>query len=209
MGKKRLILGSSIIIFGLGLFCIVYFSLVNKDNNEYLNYKVSSAEADYDILDGINALEEKAPIVVKVKYTGKRIIKEWKDTSGQVLEKSSETTLKVSEVLKGSLNSDSPNITVYEPAHFENNTFVSIEGYNLMQNGKDYILFLRPMPDDEAYIIVGMYQGKYDLSSSELATPAKSVNKYEDIIDKEYFGDNIEGFNKLKTQVLKKYKNNK
>jgi hypothetical protein len=225
MNKKRLVLGSSILV-GLSLFFLINLSFENKDPedkissdfsavkaeqaNEYNENNDSSPvailSADHMILDDLNTLEERSTLVVKAKFEGNRTLKEWTEISTDVvIATGSESEIKVSKTLKGEIKSNSPYIKIYEPAYFKDNVFVSVEGYNLMNEEKEYILFLRPMKDDETYVIVGMYQGKYDLSSSELVKYDKSIETYKDIKEIEFIGEDIEFFNKLKTQVLKKY----
>ncbi len=110
------------------------------------------------------------------------------------------------DVLKGTLpKSQSKKITVYEPAYFEEGNYISVEGYNLMNDGNKYLLYLKPMIDDDSYVIVGMYQGKYALDSPDLVKNTPNIKSYHDIKNVEYFGDNVEGFNKLKKQVKEKY----
>lgn len=181
--KKRLIFSLSILV-GLSLFFLANLSLENKDHKdkEYSNvYRVKAdqtnednekngslaiaiVEADHFFMDDINDLEEVSTLVVKAKYTGNRTLKEWTDIpTGEVIVKGSESKVKVSGILQGEINSNSPIITIYEPAYFEDDIFVSI---------------------------------------------VKSIRTYKDIENVEYFGENVEGFNKLKTQVLKNIKNN-
>lgn len=215
MKKKQLILSLSIIT-GLSLLFLVNWFFESEDKvdsnvaavdiDHENEHTVNIAHADYFPIENIDILEERSTLIVNAKYTGNRTLKEWTDIStGEVIATGSESEININEILKGDINSNSSAISVYEPAYFEDNTYVSIEGYNLMNEEDNYLLFLRPMENEEAYVIVGMYQGKYNVNSTESLEPVKSVKVFKDIKDTEYFGDNIEGYNELKTQVLKKY----
>ncbi|MGX9135092.1 hypothetical protein ACWV26_12090 [Rummeliibacillus sp. JY-2-4R] len=207
MKKKELIWGFALMSSAVAL--LISFSVFSKTKNnaEYLNAKVAILEADYDLLGDIDNLKEKSTLIVKGKFTGNRTLTEWKDEpTNTVTATGSKSEIQIVEVLKGTFpKSQSKKITVYEPAYFENGIYISIEGYNLMHDGNNYLLYLKPMIDDDSYVIVGMYQGKYDLDSPDLVKNTKNIKSYNDIKNVEYFGDNIEGFNKLKKQVKEKY----
>lgn len=207
MKKKRLFWGFSLLLVIVAV--VLSYSQFSKanNNNHSSQAKVAVLEADYDLMNDINEVDKNSTLIVKGKYTGNRTLKEWIDEStNTVTAVASRSEIHVEKVLKGVLKKDT--ITVYEPAYFKDDIFVSIEGYNLMEKGHNYLLFLRPMKNDETYVIVGMYQGKYDLDLSEPVKRVSKIKKYEDLKGIEYFGENIEGFNKLKKEVKEKYKLN-
>ena len=207
MKKKKLILGFVLLFSAITLLISLPTFSKTNDNTDYLNTKVANLEADYDLVGDIDNLDENSTLIVKVKYTGNRTLKEWKDeATNTVTATGSKSEVQIVDVLKGTLpKSQSKKITVYEPAYFEDGNFISVEGYNLMNDGNKYLLYLKPMIDDDSYVIVGMYQGKYDLDSPDSVKNTKNIKTYNDIKNVEYFGDNIEGFNKLKKQVKEKY----
>ncbi|MCU5375931.1 hypothetical protein OCA08_02055 [Bacillus cereus] len=176
---------------------------VTKDMSEY---KVQSNNwADYRVYADTNELEHSSPIIVCGEFTGKRRVKEWKDSeTNEVVQKASESEMKINKIYKGNITSGS-TIKIYEPARFENSQFHSMEGYNLVQKNKEYVLFLRPSTEKDTYIIVGMYQGKYDMSNKKEAKEKRTIQKYREIEQEEYFGDETESFNKLKNEVIQKY----
>lgn len=97
--------------------------------------------ADYRVYADTNELENSSPIIVHGEFTGKRSIKEWKDSeTNEVVQKASESEIKINKIYKGNIESDS-NIKIYEPARFENSQFHSIEGYNLVQKIKTMYCF--------------------------------------------------------------------
>lgn len=107
------------------------------------------------------------------------------------------------KVHKGEV-SKGEEIGVYEPAYISENGFHSIEGYNLMNKKGKYLLYLRTKKDGN-YSVLGLYQGKYDLNETSTLNELKKFRSYEDVQDREYLGDEVEHFNKLKKENLKKY----
>ncbi len=174
-----------------------------KDISEY--QVLSNNWVDFRVYADTNELEDSSPIIVRGEFTGKRSIKEWKDSeTNEVVQKASESEMKINKTYKGKLENGS-NIKIYEPARFENSQFHSIEGYNLVQKNKEYVLFLRPSTEQNTYIIVGMYQDKYDMSNKKEVKEKRAIQKYKEIQQDEYFGDDTERFNKLKNEVIQKY----
>ncbi|WAA10991.1 hypothetical protein [Fervidibacillus albus] len=209
--KKKVIWGV-VLLFGFALITILYSQSLRantdraEENNEeqYTEAKVTVIEADYDLMENIQEVDQSSTLIVKGTFTGNRTLKEWVDEpTNTVVATASKSDVQVEKVLKGEL--ENKTISVYEPAYFQDQRFISIEGYNLMEKGHDYVLFLRPMKDDETYVIVGMYQGKYDLDVSEPVKQLQNIQTYEDIKGVEYFGGNIDQFNELKSQVKKRY----
>lgn len=117
----------------------------------------------------------------------------------------SKSEVQIKRVYGGDL-AEGQMIDIYEPAFFQDDVFDTMEGYNLMNEEGEYVLFLRGTSDGDAFAIIGMYQGKYDISTSKLARQAQNGEKYQDVADLEYFGDNVKHFNERKQEVLKKYK---
>ncbi|HHK5537143.1 TPA: hypothetical protein ACQUHH_005730 [Bacillus mobilis] len=174
-----------------------------KDISEYK--VLSNNWADYRVYADTNELEHSSPIIVRGEFTGKRRVKEWKDSeTKEVVQKASESEMKIIKIYKGNITSGS-TIKIYEPARFENNQYYSMEGYNLVQKNKEYVLFLRTSTEKDTYIIVGMYQGKYDMSNQKEVKEKRTIQKYKEIEQDEYFGDETERFNKLKNEVMQKY----
>ncbi|KXG11171.1 hypothetical protein PNH38_01175 [Anoxybacillus rupiensis] len=207
MKKKQFIFGFVLLLVTIAaMISYWHFSSVTY-NNQSSQTKVAVLDADYDLMNDINEVDRNATLIVKGKFIGNRTLKEWVDEpTNTVTATASKSEIRVEKVLKGELKKK--EIAVYEPAYFMNDTFVSIEGYNLMQERHNYLLFLKPMIDDDTYVIVGMYQGKYDLDSPDPVKRISSIKEYKNLKDIEYFGDHIEEFNKLKKQVKEKYQLN-
>ncbi|MDX8363425.1 hypothetical protein [Cytobacillus sp. IB215316] len=168
------------------------------------NASVVKSMADFDLYDDITEVEEYADLIIKGKYTGERDQKDF-FKGGHLVQTTIESEIEIKKVYKGDKNKKDI-ITVFEPAYFKNDQFVSIEGYNLVNEKGNYVLLLRESSTSHGYVIVGMFQGKYDLSKQEEAKKQNKVEKYEDIKDLEYFGDEYGRFNKLKKDVKEKYK---
>lgn len=120
------------------------------------------------------------------------------------------TKIKVNTIIENkSLVADLPNeIFIYEPNNFHFDTYMSMEGYNLMQNNKDYILFLRhieaPMgynyKNDEiiTFIPTSTYYGKYEMENDEFpeAILLKREIMYKDVKDQAILTEKQEIINK-------------
>lgn len=164
------------------------------------NIKIVSSEADFDIYNTLPELEAKSPIVVRAKFTGERKINEYKGAQGETAYTNSISTIEVQKVLKGNIGEET-TIHIFEPGYLKGDVYSNVEGYNLLNEKGDYILFLRKDVNKDAYTVVGMYQGKYDLNAPAQVSSAESKTS----IDKEYLGENVTQFNNLKAEVLAKY----
>ncbi|OUQ85139.1 hypothetical protein B5G50_28385 [Brevibacillus brevis] len=183
-----------------GAFSYKELSTTEKD------YRVAMNQADFILFENIEEVEKYSGYIVQAEFTGKRSLKEWNLGEGDV-KTASESEVKIQKVHKGSLK-EGDTISVYEPAYFEGDVFDTVEGYNLMNEEGTYVLFLRDTGDKEGYAIIGMYQGKYDISAGMQNTKAKKAqptDTYRSLEESEYFGENVEQFNKLKKEVLEKY----
>ncbi|MED1955100.1 hypothetical protein [Brevibacillus centrosporus] len=167
--------------------------------------KVYSIQADYKTFDGYNDLESHSPIIVQVKYSGERETV-FPKVIGDFLPYS-KTKVNVKSVIKGDLE-EREEITVLEPAALDDkkNIFITTEGYNLLNKKGKYTLFLRETPLKDTYQIVGMYQGKYDHAiTKESKKDDNQVVTFDEVEGEEVFGENVNHYNKLKKQVLKKH----
>ena len=175
-------------------------SKMNPKRKETSNYKIvnSLGQTDYIIMKNLNQLEKYSTLIVKVQFTGKR------NTIDQNGVRASKSLVQIKKIYKGKANRRS-FISVYEPSYFFNKTFYSLEGYNVMNDKDHYLLFLRPLDEDKTYVIVGMYQGKYNLDSSNSVKKLKTATKYKDIESIEYFVDKIELYHQMRIEVKKKY----
>jgi hypothetical protein len=165
------------------------------------NTKIISHHADFIIYEELAELEKSADLIVLAKFTGQRELNEYKTEEGHTFLKNSISTVKILKSFKGDIDVDS-TIQTFEPGFFQKeNEYVTVEGYNLMNEDGEYILFLKKNLEGPVHTIVGMYQGKYDVSKSNQVNAR--VNQTD--IKSEYLGENVEHFNKLKQEVLTKY----
>lgn len=168
------------------------------------SYKIASTHADYVVFEDLKELEEHADLIIKAKFSGDRELKNWY-INDEIVETAAKSFVKVNKVYKGTL--DEKIISIYEPAYLTEDTFVNIEGYNLLNEEGNYILFLRKNLVDETYVIVGMYQGKYNLNIDPAKKYQASKNKSieKSILESyDYLGEEDQ-FYVLKQQVHKKY----
>lgn len=141
-----------------------------KDFTLAVNYQsgqesVSIADAKMDYYKTLEEMEAASDVVVRgTKLTGKERI----ETSaiGTLLASFTDSSFKVSRVIKGNEKKDS-TITVAEPVASFKGVIASVEGYKIMKEGHEYILFLKKVPNMEHfYGVSGVYQGKLSVDQS-------------------------------------------
>lgn len=200
--KKRwpLIVAAALVLGGI----VAYTSFDTKET--YANINIVSGDAAFRTFSSIDELEEYSELVVLVEFTGDREYYQRNDEKGRPMVKLSKSTVEVKKVLKGDVQKKD-TITVFEDAYIADDRYITTEGYKWMNEDGKYILFLRSQPVNDTYVINGIYQGKYDVN---IKTKAKEYeNKKDAFLDpqSEYMGHDfeLEEFNKLKDQALKKY----
>lgn len=163
----------------------------------------------------LEQLEKISPVIVKVKVDS--------DSSREIYEEATLTKVNVKEVFKGNLDKES--IYVFEPFYILTDPPIiinSLDGYNLMNTESEYILFLRDMkdsnytPDDTIYMPTTTLLSKYSINNTLLKlNSAKLINdevKYYNVKGLDIINNNlkdIEKYNDMKLNVLKKYTNRK
>lgn len=165
---------------------------------------VSAGDADMIIYSTLEEVEESAELIVEVELVGKRARKNI-FLNSMVIESYGLAKVKVNQVYKGDVQVGD-ELTVAEPGYFDvSGKYVSFEGYKAMDKEGRYILFLRTGSNNEQ-IVIGLYQGKFDLTlpqlEQEMTNARISVAEFD---ERDYVGDSVWQFNKLKQQVLEKY----
>ncbi|QDX94379.1 hypothetical protein EEL30_20075 [Brevibacillus laterosporus] len=94
-----------------------------------------------------------------------------------------ETDTKVIPVLQDAAYIDSPS------KHQDD--LLTIEGYEPMEKGREYLLFLSKTNDGESYNLLGVYQGKFDINESDKVQGLASENSH---------------YQNLRDEVVEKYK---
>ncbi|MFC7441392.1 hypothetical protein [Laceyella putida] len=86
------------------------------------------------------------------------------------------TDFKVTQTIKGSVNGKT--IRILETGGFDGNNHYTVEGNKIMDKNQSYVLFLQkyqgPVTAEEAYVIIGAYQGKFAVNGNEVS-PAREV----------------------------------
>lgn len=163
----------------------------------------------------LEQLEKMSPVIVKVKVDSY--------SPREMYEEATLTKVTVKEVFKGNLDKES--IYVFEPFYMITNPPIiinSLDGYNVMDKDLEYILFLRDMkdsnytPDDTIYMPTTTLLSKYSINNTILKlNSVKLINnevKYYNVKGLDIINNNlkdIEKYNDMKLNVLKKYTNRK
>jgi len=155
--------------------------------------KVVSSSADYPQYHNVGQLDSRADLIIEGIFSGDRRVQHWYGADDQLIFSASLSTVSVAKRIKGS---SEDNIQIIEPAYLDKDTLYTVEGYNLMSTKSKYLLFLKQNPDG-TYMLLGMYQGKYNLDD----ITAESE-------DEKYFtnhSDQKEHYKKLKEQISRGY----
>ncbi|PWK16508.1 hypothetical protein [Tumebacillus permanentifrigoris] len=202
--KKVLVaLGVTIAITG-----VLVFSITGSADPNLAKTKVASSEANYPLYKDLEEVEKASSVVVVARYQGERENYEVKPAGlpGVTLSK---TQVHVERVIKGDLEKGK-KLTVYEEGAIVKGTYVNTEGYKWMDKKGEYLLFLRKISDEQAFAIVGIYQGKFDLSNHSKKQAGETITQLTAALsdqEVEFLGDaqDFERFTKLKDQAVKKY----
>ncbi|WP_223066068.1 hypothetical protein [Paenibacillus caui] len=179
MKPGRLFLGILLLLLAGG----VYFGIQTKASfisnvqlDSYMNHdnvllslidseRVSSIYF-YNEIKTAGELEKQSALIVKAKVTEDR-----KNYSHAV-----RSGVQVLEVYKGNGSLKGSKIYIFEPSNFLDTNYFSFGGYQLMQTGKEYILFINPLKkpkhysykNDEAisYMPVSSHYGKFPLQEA-------------------------------------------
>lgn len=161
--------------------------------SEKSELKVISSSADYPQYHNIGQLDSMADLIIEGIFSGERRVQHWYGSDDQLIFSASLSTVSTVKTIKG--NSEN-NIKIIEPAYLEKETLYTIEGYNLMSNKSKYLLFLKQNPDG-TYMLLGMYQGKYNLDNLKTESG-----------DEKYFTNDSgqrDHYAKLKEQISRVY----
>lgn len=230
MAKLRKFIWLIIIIILLGNFILAFnisqSFIEDTDINLHINNKdisYESVEYEEDItksfiknedIANLDRLEKISPIIVKAKVDD--------SAKREIYEGTTLTKVIIKEVFKGDLNQDS--MYVFEPfdCYNEDNLsyLYSLDGYNIMNEDSEYILFLREIkdsnytPDDNIYMptttLLSKYPAKNKMLISNNFNLINDQVKYYNVKDLDIISNNsrdIEKYNEMKLNVLKKYEN--
>lgn len=192
------------------------------ENYEYITNSEHDVYKSYQDIEKLSEMEKISEVIVKVSVDneGKRLIYD-----GCVL-----TDCKVEEVYKGKIKNNT--IAVFEPVECNYNDIISCaNGYNLMNDKDEYILFLTPVEgkvfesESDIYVLTTIVYSKYDVSIEDKATIFDEDLLYGEILYREceenevllssseayeeawgYENNVYQCFYNLKEQVVKKYK---
>jgi len=174
------------------------YSVQLSDAKEY-DYFAASVENYED-------LEKISDVIVKISVTNERKLFPHTTTKTKVI---------VEEVWKGEVQTGQP-IFIYEPAHFSyivSKSFESIGGYQLMEEGKEYYLFLQNLNAPEGYSLSKKEKNSYLPSTASFSKfpvqegEVKLADKQRLNRDQYHYGEiqNLEIITSKET-VLSKYK---
>lgn len=196
--KKLVILLSSILVLTFIGFSYNGFGEASE------TLEVVTEHGDFETFESVSELDTTADVVIKAKFTGNSEVEDFYQ-SGILIDSAQKSEMKVIKSYKGSLNTND-EIAVYEPGFVKDGQLTTMEGYVPINDKGTYVLFLRDNKDG-TYVGLGVYQGKYDVSNSKKEEPFEEYKiTPQELKERDFMGDHPEHFNKLKEDVLKKYK---
>lgn len=214
-----------VIFLSIGVGVLTRFSYVQEDVSvgNYLDeadkYKVSLDEDPKyleiyfdNMIDNLSQLKEESDVIVKVRASIERL-----NYMRAILSR-----VDVLEVYKGSDVKKGDHIYLYEPSNFSAASFYYVMGgYNIMQSGQEYIVFLKHLKIPEGYrykgneavsfVPISTYYGKYPMNG--IGTPnlinedliKKGAITYDDVKDFDLITTNkdiLAKYNAFKEEVL-------
>lgn len=202
--KKIKFIIALVLLLGLGTF--TFFKV--KSPLPPSNMVVSSAKliSQYNTA---NAMVNSSPVIV-IGVKGSEKVDFSYDDAGMIDRYGTVSEFKVKKVIKnetGNTIKDKETISVLENAAYDKKTnkLYSVEGYQLMNENKRYILFLQPNkstwgPYVDSYEIKGVVYGKFAFGKDK-----KERNNQDSIESSAYAGDMKKDHDKLYEEVAKMY----
>ena len=158
MRKSNKFFLSGLIIVLVSSVIVGIMTRLSIEDNSYLgkyisfsegtNYKLSLQEDDNftriyfdNNISNIKELEDKSDVVIKVKVTPKR----------EVFSQAVRTKVEVLDVYKSDTIKEHSEIYIYEPSYFISNQYISMGGYNIMEEDKEYVFFLKNLTVPNGY----------------------------------------------------------
>ncbi|AEB76817.1 hypothetical protein [Clostridium botulinum] len=219
MKKERVF---SYIILILIVICVIVGFIVRRSFVDDTNFNDYKGKMDnYSIqylgtrsykqyfncnIKNYNELEKDSTFILKVKLSGSR-------------EKLSSTTLSqvtVLDIYKGDSIKKGQKIYIYEPSFIENDMYWCSNGYNLMLNDTEYIVYLNSLkvPDGynktekekNSYMFTTLEFSKFDINNKNNVNNLYSVKDFDNgkIKYNDLKNDNVVVVNK---DILEKYTN--
>lgn len=194
------------------------YSFINDNSIIYTSDKyeedITKSFVKNKNIQNLKALEDISPIIVRVKVDD--------SAPRDLYEGTTLTKVIVEEVYKGSLEKE--YIYLFEPFDvFEgenSNRFIySIDGYNILKNDSEYVLFLKSMKDStytserNIYLPTTTSLSKYKVENKDVSTVDKyklenNSIKYRDVEDLDIITSDentMNKYNEIKDEVIKKY----
>jgi hypothetical protein len=146
-------------------FIVVAFTLyiiLNQDQSEANSYEYVITEAKIIAPQSFEQLDAESEVVIKGTKIGVSEVEfDYYQTISEV---------RINKIFKDQTNqlTSGKTILVQESAAIQGNRIYSREGYKLMNNEEEYLLFLRPnLTEPNMFTIKGVYYGKVPLEPLE------------------------------------------
>lgn len=206
----------SVIILGLGLLSFGvtiaflrtdHFLTDKKPQVAYMN-----SEAKIDGVADFKELDDRAEIIVKGTKTKvlNNVIN--KDAEGMVIDYHTDSEVQIDQVYKGESSGISENkqLLVRENGAVdqvgETTVFYGVEGYQLMNEDEEYLLFLSPsLTDANVYFIEGVYYGKVPVDADQNLGKSATSSNLSTLEYRDEDSAKPEKLNQIFAEALQKY----
>lgn len=196
------------------------FNKIKNEMNDYIvnydNHIDSYGEIFNADIDSFEKLQKESQFILEVKLSGTR-----KNLYGTVL-----SEVEVLNVYKGDTISKREKIYLYEPSSIYGYLYYCLGGYNLMNNGNEYMVYINELKVPNEYDKTEIQEKSYMFTSLQFSKFNTETNyidvvynlddfyngdiKYKDIKDMEFIPldrKTLEIYNNIKKQSLL-FKNN-
>ncbi len=179
---------------------------INKEKYDTYGVSINGDSAYNEIyfekINDFTELQHKSNVILRVTPTEER-----SNLAQSVLSK-----VKVIEVYKGKDIKKGEFVYIHEPNQFANEVYMSTNGYNLMTEGNEYIVFLKHLTIPENYTYKGQEEKTFVFVSSQFGKYSLNL-KQNMLINREKAVDLSIPYNEIKEQdilttdslVLEKY----
>ncbi|MBB3905939.1 hypothetical protein [Anoxybacteroides rupiense] len=143
----------------------------HSSSSKPIEKKIISDHAKTDSFESLNGLEQKSPIIVIGKKVGKLSTQVRKSkVNPDLVSGWTESEFLIKKVIKNEENNEkikvNSKITIGEMSFEYNGVIHTVNGYEEMKNGKDYLLFL--VEQDGLFATRGVTFGKIPLDNTDL-----------------------------------------
>jgi len=200
---------SNILLIGSLATMLMFTGSLSADSVKPVEVREVTLEADMEIYENLKAIEEEAVMVIVGEATPHAENFVEYESDGTVREFATKRTIKIKKIMKDASEKGfkvGDEIILHEPNAVVKRNGEELrymkEGYQLMEDGKQYVLFLNPgYVYKEDWVLTSYIQGKYDLNPEDQKKTNSISKKLKEQTDERVIKLN----SNIQNQLFKKY----